>query len=64
MWWKSSPATLLRAVLDVVPLARPFLAPFERQATALTHLRWVAVLVVRSASHVLKIGQVADSYSI
>ena len=58
MWWRSSPATLLRAILDVVPVACPFFAPFERQATAFTHFRWVAVLVVRGSGHALTIRQV------
>jgi hypothetical protein len=36
--------TLLRAIFNALPIARPFLAPFKWQVAALTDLGWEAVL--------------------
>jgi hypothetical protein len=36
--------TFFRAVLHVLPIARPFLSPLKGQAAALADLRWEAVL--------------------
>ena len=36
--------TFLRAVLNVLPVACPFLAPFKGQVAALADLGWEAVL--------------------
>ena len=36
--------TFLGAVLHVLPIARPFLAPFKGQVAALADLGWEAVL--------------------
>ena len=36
--------TFFRTVFNVLPIARPFLAPFEGQVAALADLGWEAVL--------------------
>ena len=42
---------LLRAELDVIPVAFPLLAPLERQPTARTGFRRVAVFGLSDAGH-------------
>jgi hypothetical protein len=36
--------TFLRTIFNVLPIARPFLAPFKGQVAALADLGWEAVL--------------------